>query len=157
MNLGSSLLLYINDIPVGCLTNNSLSETISFIQTCKTTQKGAKTSLPTVYGYSIPFEAVMVIDSALMTYDDIKQLARNRERIDWSIINVELNDGDAGQAFVENLELTASSQDFIKFTGTLTGYGSIVDDAIIYYVWYGAPDRPVDEGDNYVFVRDASN
>lgn len=153
MNLGSAMLLYINDVPVGCLTSNTLSESISFIRTCKTTAKGATTNIPDLYGYSIAFECVMVIDNGLMTYEDIKTLARNRERFDWAMINSAINQGDAGQAFVENLEISASSEDFVKFTGTLTGYGAIVNDALIYYVWYQAPNTPVDEGDNYVFTN----
>lgn len=156
MNLGSAMLLYINDLPVGCLTNNTLSESISFIRTGKTTEKGAITSLPRLYGYSIPFEAVMVISNALIDYKQIQTFGRNRTKIDWSIINSETNQGDAGQAFIENLELTASTEDFIKFTGTLTGYGGIVDDELIYHVWYGAPDSPVDEQAKYVFI-DAYN
>jgi len=156
MNLGSVMLLYINDLPIGCLTSNSLSESIAFIRTGKTTEKGAITSLPSLYGYSIPFEAVMVVDNTLMDYKTIQGIARNRTRVDWSIINSETNQGDAGQAFIENLELTANTEDFIKFTGTLTGYGAIVDDALIYHVWFGAPDRPVDELAKYVFV-DAYN
>lgn len=153
MNLGSVMLLYINDLPVGCLTSNSLSEQVAFMRTGNTTEKGAITSLPTLYGYSIPFEAVMSIDNTLCDYQTIKNYFRNRTKIDWSIINSETNEGDAGQAFIENLELTASTEDFIKFTGTLTGYGGIVSDQTIYYVWYGAPDRPVDEQTNYVLCQ----
>lgn len=147
------MILYINDLPVGCLTSNSLSEQIAFMRTGNTTENGAITSLPTLYGYSIPFEAVMSIDNTLMDYQTIKNYVRNRTKIDWSIINSDTNEGDAGQAFIENLELTTSTEDFIKFTGTLTGYGAIVNDATIYYVWYGAPDRPVDEQANYVLCQ----
>lgn len=152
MNLGSAMILYINDLPVGCLTSNSLSETIDFLRTCKTTAKGAITQLPRLYGYSIPFEAVMVLDGALMSWEDIRELARNRIKVSWDIINAEVNAGDAGVAFIENLQLTGSTEDFIKFTGTLTGYGAIVDADTTYPVWYGAPGRPVDEVGRYVFL-----
>ena len=146
-------ILYINDIPVGCLTSVSQSETIGFIQTCKTSAKGAITSLPTIHAYSIPFEAVMVLDGAVFTWEELQAKGHNRERLDWSIIDQDTNEGDAGQAFIENLTINGSSEDFIKFTGTLTGYGAIVNDALVYYVWAQAPGVYVDEQTKYVFVN----
>lgn len=149
-------VLYINDIAVGCLTSQSLSETIDFIQTCKRTEKGAISQLPQLYGYSIPFEAVMAIGSSNLSYEDLKTIMRNRTRVDWSIINLDINEGDAGQAFIENLQLSANTQDFIKFTGTLTGYGEIVDDALIYYVWMANTVNPVDNLGKYVLVKETA-
>jgi len=147
------MILLINGLPVGCLTSNSLSETIAFINTCKTTAKGAITQLPTLYGYSIPFEAVMATGGGVMTYEDIRELGRNRSKFVWSMVDVDTDVGDAGVAFLENLELTGSSDDFIKFTGTLTGYGAIQDSPLTYNVWYQDVDTPVDEGGNYVLVQ----
>jgi hypothetical protein len=146
-------ILYINDIPVGCLTADTLSETIAFIQTCKTTEKGAIKSLGTLHAYSIPFEAVYVKDLALFTYNDLQDKGRNREIMEWSIIDDETTEGDSGQAFLENLSLSASTEDFLKFTGTLTGYGEIVEYNAIQNVWYQAVDTYVDNGGNYVFVN----
>lgn len=146
-------ILYINDIPVGCLTSDSLSETIAFIQTCKTTEKGAIKSLGTLHAYSIPFEAVYVKDAALFTYFDLQDKGRNREIMDWSIIDDETTEGDAGQAFIENLSISGSSEDFLKFTGTLTGYGAISEYNAIQNVWYQNVDTYVDNGGNYVFVN----
>lgn len=124
-HLGSTSILYINSLPVGCLTSQTLSETIQFMRTGKTTQNGAIKSLPTLYGYSIPFECVMIKNLAKMDYWEIQALARERRRIEWDIVNSETGDNDYGDAFIENLQLTASVSDFIKFTGTLTGYGAI--------------------------------
>ncbi len=146
-------MLYISDIPIGCLVSNSLSEAISFIKTSETTQKGAQRQVPTLHSYSIPFECVYAVDGAIVTYNDLQSWGRDRLRLEWSIIDTELNQGDVGQCFIENLELTASSQDFIKFTGTLTGYGEIVPSDKIYYVWAQSPGVYVDNGGNYVFVN----
>lgn len=145
-------ILYINDIPVGCLTSDTLSETIAFLQTCKTTEKGAIKSLGTLHAYSIPFEAVYVKDLALFTYNDLQDKGRNREIMSWSIIDDETTEGDAGQAFIENLAISGSSEDFLKFTGTLTGYGAIVDSDLIYNVWAQDVGDYVDNGGNYVLV-----
>jgi hypothetical protein len=146
------MVLSINRKPVGCLTNNSLAESWQFIQTCKTTAKGAITQLPTLHSYAIPFEAVYVKDIALMTYSEIQEIARNREMIEWDLSDPEENIGEAGWAFIENLDLAGSVEDFIKFTGTLTGYGFIRDSPLTFNVWYQNVDTPVDEGGNYVLV-----
>ena len=147
------IVLKINDKPVGCLTSNSLAVTIQFIQTCKTTAKGAIKSLGTLHSYSIPFEAVYVKDLAVITYQDLTVLGRNREMIEWDLVDDEPGGiMEAGFAYIENLQLTGNVEDFIKFTGTLTGYGEIVDSPITYNVWYQDIDTPVDEGGNYVLV-----
>jgi hypothetical protein len=147
------IILYINDVPIGCLTSTGLSEAISFIKTCKTTQNGAGTSIGRQHSYSIPFEAVYSIDGAIVTYDDLREYGVNRELVEWALEDGDNLINEAGQAYLENIEMTASSTDFIKFTGTLTGYGAIVSSPITYNVWYQDVDTPVDEGGNYVLVN----
>jgi hypothetical protein len=146
------IILYINDIPIGCLTSTGLSEAISFIKTCKTTQKGAGTSIGRQHSYSIPFEAVFTIDGAVVTYDEIREYGINRELVEWAMEDSDNTINEAGLAYLENIEMTASSTDFIKFTGTLNGYGAIVSSPITYNVWFQDVDTPVDEGGNYVLV-----
>jgi len=146
------IILYINDIPIGCLTSTGLSETISFIKTCKTTQKGAGTSIGRQHSYSIPFEAVYTLDGAIVTYDDLREYGVNRELVEWALEDDDGFINEAGQAYLENIEMTVSTEDFIKFTGTLTGYAAIVNSPITYNVWYQDVDTPVDEGGNYVLV-----
>lgn len=147
------IVLSINEKPIGCLTNNSLSETIQFINTCKTTAKGAIKSLGTLHAYSIPFEAVYVNGIALMTYQELKIIARDRERIEWDMSGDEGGISEAGQGFIENLDIVGSSEDFIKFTGTITGYGGIASSPLTFNVWAQDPNSYVDEGGNYVLVR----
>lgn len=146
------MILSINGKPVGCTTSAGLAEQIQFIRTCKTTARGAVTQLGTLHSYSIPFEAVYVNDIALMTYAELTEFGRNREMIEWDLSDPDENIGEAGWAFLENLQLVGSVEDFIKFTGTLTGYGDIRDSPLTYNAWFQAPDTPVDEGGNYVLV-----
>ena len=74
--------------------------------------------------------------------------------VDWSMVNLDTNEGDAGEGFWESLEISGSSEDFIKFTGVITGYGEIVNAEIIYYVWLQNVGANVDSGtDDYVFVN----
>jgi hypothetical protein len=150
----TNLMLYINDLPVGCLLSNSLSESISFIKTCKSTQEMGQKQLGQLHSYSINFEAVYTKDQAIIGWDELKSLGRSRKIMDWSMINTDTNEGDAGEGFLENLEITGTSEDFIKFAGVITGYGAIVDADVVYYVWAQDDDIYVDDGgDEYVFVN----
>lgn len=111
------MMLYINDIPVGCLSSVSRSEQISFIGTCKTTQSGAQAQLGRLYNYSIPFEGVMTTDNNIMSWSGLKSL--ERVKINWEIVG---EDTEVGQGFIENLEILGEVTDFIKFSGNITGY-----------------------------------
>jgi len=149
----TNLMLYINDLPVGCLLSNSLSELISFIKTCKSTQEMGQKQLGQLHSYSVNFEAVYAVDQAIIGWNDLKALGRSRTMMDWSMINTDTNEGDAGEGFLESLEISGTSEDFVKFTGVITGYGAIVDAEINYYVWAQNAGVYVDNGnDEYVFV-----
>ena len=149
----TNLMLYRNDMPVGCLLSNNLAESISFIKTCKSTQNMAQTQLPQLHSYSVSFEAVYSTDQAIIGWDELKDLGRSRTMMDWSMINTDTNEGDAGEGFLESLEISGTSEDFVKFTGVITGYGAIVDAEINYYVWAQNAGVYVDNGgDEYVFV-----
>ena len=149
----TELMLYINDMPVGCLLSNNLAESISFIKTCKSTQNMAQTQLPQLHSYSVSFEAVYAVDQAIIGWDELKDIGRSRQMMDWSMINTDTNEGDAGEGFLESLEISGTSEDFVKFTGVITGYGAIVNAELAYYVWAQNAGVYVDNGgDEYVFV-----
>ena len=122
----TELMLYINDMPVGCLLSNGLSESISFIKTCKSTQNMGQKQLGQLHSYSISFEAVYSTDQAIIGWDELKDLGRSRKIIAWSMVNLDTNEGDAGQGFLENIEINGSTEDFVKFTGVITGYLSLI-------------------------------
>jgi hypothetical protein len=150
----TELMLYINDLPVGCLLSNATSESISFIKTCKSTPNMAQKQLGQLHSYSVSFEAVYSTSQAIIGWNELKDLGRSRKMIDWSMVNLDTNLGDAGQGFLENIELSGSTEDFVKFTGVITGYGAIVDADLIYYVWAQNVGQYVDNGDDeYVFVN----
>jgi hypothetical protein len=150
----TELMLFINDLPVGCLLSNGTSESISFIKTCKSTPNMAQKQLGQLHSYSISFEAVYSTDQAIIGWNELKDLGRSRKIVDWSMINLDTDLGDAGQGFLENIEISGSTEDFVKFTGVITGYGAIVDSELIYYVWVQNVGAFVDNGeDKYVFVN----
>ena len=150
----TNLMLYINDLPVGCLLSNSLSESISFIKTCKSTEEMGQKQLGQLHSYSVNFEAVYAVDQAIIGWNDIKDLGRSRKMMDWSMINLDTNEGDAGEGFLESLEISGTSEDFVKFTGVITGYGAIVNAGLTYDVWAQDAGVYVDNGGGlYVFVN----
>lgn len=150
----TELMLYINDLPVGCLLSNGLSESISFIKTCKSTENMGQKQLGQLHSYSINFEAVYAVSESIIGWEELKDLGRSRKIMDWSMINLDTNEGDAGQGFLESLEISGTSEDFVKFTGVITGYGEIIDAEKIYYVWLQDVGVYVDNGeDEYVFVN----
>lgn len=107
-----------------------------------------------LHSYNVSFEAVYTTDNDLFTWNDLKELARKRKILSWSMVNNETNEGDAGEGFIENLEITGTTDDFIKFAGTITGYGAIIDAESIFYVWAQDANVFVDNGgDEYVFVN----
>ena len=110
-------MLFINNMPVGCLTSVSRSEQISFLGTCKTSQSGGLTQLGRLYTYSIPFEGVMTTDNSIMSWSGLKAL--ERIKVNWEIVGPDI---EAGQGFIENLEILGEVTDFIKFSGSITGY-----------------------------------
>jgi hypothetical protein len=150
----TELMLFINDLPVGCLLSNATSESISFIKTCKSTPNMAQKQLGQLHSYSVSFEAVYAVSDSIIGWNELKDLGRSRKIVSWSMVNLDTNEGDAGQGFLENIEMTGSTEDFVKFTGVITGYGAIVDAELIYYVWAPNVGQYVDNGeDKYVFVN----
>ena len=107
-----------------------------------------------LHSYSVNFEAVYSVDMAVMTWNELKEIGRKRKILSWSMINSETNEGDAGEGFIENLEITGTTDDFVKFAGTITGYGAIIDAESVFYVWAQNSNVFVDNGgDEYVFVN----
>lgn len=146
---GNECILKWNGEPIACLTSNSISEILSFLGTSKKTINGAQTIKPVANSYTLNFEAVMVND--VMSWAELSLLARAMRLGIWEF---DLGDmaGDAGYGFLSNLEMTASSGEFITFTGTIIGYGEITTAPLTLNVWYQDVDTPVDEGGKYVLV-----
>jgi hypothetical protein len=70
------------------------------------------------------------------------------------MLNTDTNEGDAGEGFLESLEISGTSEDFVKFTGVITGYGAIVNAGLTYDVWAQDAGVYVDNGGGlYVFVN----
>ncbi len=145
---GNEAILYWNDEPIACLTSNSMSEVLSFLTTCKTTQAGALKFIPVANSYTINFEAVMITDD-LMSWDSLSTLTRGMELGSWELSGIQ----DSGFGHLSNLEMVASSDGIITFTGAILGYGEIVPTDRIFNVWYQDVDTYVNNVMKYVFVN----
>ena len=149
MYKGSEQLLYlvINgfDVPIGCLTENSFNETSEMLDTTTTDNAGWKTSIPLNQEYNIDFTGIEVLSDietpTLYSYDLLKQLKRNRERVTWKkAINVD-EVVETGYGYITDLGETSPAGEFITFNGTIKGYGVPVS----------TTNYTMQDGNNFIF------
>jgi hypothetical protein len=142
-------VLYWNDEPIACLTSNSISEQVSFINTCKRTRLGALASIPLANSYSLSFEGVLV-EGMGMSWDELALLLRSQEVGVWKLDGVI----ETGKGFLSSLDMTASVGGFITFSGSIQGIGEIVSGELDFDVWFQNVEKYVDTGnDQYVLVN----
>jgi hypothetical protein len=142
-------VLYWNDEPIACLTSNSISEQLSFINTCKRTRLGATASIPLANSYSLSFEGVLAVGMG-MSWDELAILHRSQEKGTWRLSGVL----EIGEGFLSSLDMTASVGGFITFTGSIQGIGEIISGEHDFTVWFQNADTYVDSGNNkFVFIN----
>lgn len=130
---GEERILYIkingNYLPIGCLTDNSFSESAETIDTTTRENNGWTTSRPTNQSYSIAFNGLQIItfiganNNTHLSYDRLKELKRNRQLIEWKIQGTNFPLTDYGKAYITDISEATPVNDFITFSGTLTGFG----------------------------------
>lgn len=130
---GDDRILYLkvngNWLPVGCLTSNSISESSEMLQTTTRDNDGWATSRPTMQNYSISFEGLQINTTIsggnfqVASYDRLKLLKRNKTLLDWKIQGTIFPVVDYGKCYITELSEASSVDDFLTFSGTLTGYG----------------------------------
>jgi len=116
-------------LPVGCLNSNSLSESSEMLPTTTRDNNGWSTSRPTMQNYSIGFDGLQINTTAaggtftVASYDKLKQLKRSKTLLDWKIQGTIFPVVDYGKCYVTEISESAPVDDFLSFSGTLTGYG----------------------------------
>ena len=114
------------DIPIGCLTNNSFSESAEMLDTTTVDNEGWKTSVPTTQSYTMSFEGIQTLtpdtNPEKYSYDYLKVLKRNRTLIDWKL-QVDGIFQDEGQAYIVDIGESASVGEFMTFNVSMEGYG----------------------------------
>lgn len=127
---GDIRLLYINDVPVGCLTTNSFDESIDMIDSTGSSN-GWVGVRPNLQKYSISFEGYQINtnasfggDDTKLSYDSLKQIKRDRVKIDWKIDDAFGGLADVGEGYLISLsEQAGSGDEVLTFSGQIVGFG----------------------------------
>ena len=130
---GEERILYIklngDFMPIGCLSENSFSESSETIDTTTKDTFGWATSRPTNQSYSISFSGIQVNSTVaggtftVASYDRLKELKRGRQLLDWKIQGSTFPIVDYGKAYLNEISEAATVGELITFSGTLTGFG----------------------------------
>jgi TP901-1 family phage major tail protein len=130
---GEDRILYIKIddlfVPIGCLSENSFSESVDTIDTTTRENMGWTSSRPVMQSYSISFSGIQILtttddgDHTKASYDKLKSLKRDRVLLDWQIKGSNFPILDYGKCFITDLSEATPVNELITFSGTLTGYG----------------------------------
>lgn len=130
---GEDRILYIKIddlfIPIGCLNQNSFSESVDTIDTTTRENQGWTSVRPVMQSYSISFDGIQILtttddgDTTKASYDLLKTLKRDRVLLDWQIKGNNFPIVDYGKCYITDLSESTPVNEFITFAGTLTGYG----------------------------------
>lgn len=130
---GNDRILYIKQngvwLPIGCLTGNSISESSEMLQTTTRDNDGWATSRPMMQNYSISFEGLQINTTVaggtftVASYDKLKLLKRSKILLDWKIQGATFPVVDFGKCYVTEISEASQVDDFLSFSGVLTGYG----------------------------------
>lgn len=120
-------------LPVGLLNSNSFSETSEMLDTTTRDNAGWKTSVPTNQSFSIDFDglikktiSVFQIETVL-TYNDIRNLKRNRTLIEWRVESNEDIYISTGFGHITSLGDSSNIDEFVSFNANIEGYGNITE------------------------------
>jgi hypothetical protein len=156
---GEERILYIkilgDYIPIGCLTNNSFSESSETIETTTRDNAGWNTSKPIKQSYNISFDGIQVNSTTaggnfnVASYDKLKEIKRNRQLIDWKIQGSNFPIVDYGKAYLTEISEASPVNELITFSGTLLGFGIPLMASIgLVLLNNGDPTTIVQDGNN---------
>jgi len=116
-------------LPIGCLTGNSFTENSEMLQTTTRDNEGWATSRPMMQNYSISFDGLQINSTVaggtftVASYDKLKLLKRSKILLDWKIQGATFPVVDYGKCYITEISEASQIDDFLTFSGTLTGYG----------------------------------
>ena len=130
---GNDRILYIKQLgawlPIGCLTSNSLSESAEMMNTTTRDNNGWYTGRPTTQNYVINFDGLQINtvvsggNFGAASYDRLKLLKRSSTQLDWKIEGSLFPTVDYGKCYLTEISEASAVEDFLTFSGTMTGYG----------------------------------
>lgn len=130
---GADRILYLkifgNWIPIGCLTDNSMEESAEMLDTTTRDNQGWTTSRPVLQSYSLSFNGLQLNTTVsggnfnVASYDKLKQLKRDKTLLDWKIEGSLYPIVDYGKAYLTSLGESNNIDEFMTFSGSMTGFG----------------------------------
>ena len=123
-------------LPVSCLTSESFSENSEMLDTTTRDNGGWKTSTPTMQGYNISFEGLVLRTIILgqensgITQTILKNMKRTGELIEWKIQSSTDIYVSSGKGYITSISDSSSIDEFISFNAEIEGYGAIVESTI---------------------------
>lgn len=130
---GQDRILFIkqngNWLPIGCLTDNSMSESSDFLETTTRDNNGWKTSRPIMQSYSLSFSGIQLNTTVVggnftvASYDKLKQLKRSKLLIEWKCEGTLYPIVDYGKGYIGELSEANAVDEFMSFSGSITGFG----------------------------------
>lgn len=156
---GEDRILYIKllgvFLPIGCLTDNSLSESAEMIDTTTRENNGWTSSRPSTQSYSISFSGLQINTTMaggnfnLISYDKLKELKRDRQLLAWKIEGSLYPVVDYGNCFITSVSETNAVGEFITFSGEITGFGRPYMASLqLVLLNNGDPTKIVQDGNN---------
>jgi hypothetical protein len=155
---GNTQILYIFvegiKIPVACLTDNSISRQVDFLETTTQDNGGWKTGQPLNKSYRISFSGVQIESNfaapTKASLDILEILFQNGTLFNWTI-ETESTFIDGGSGRISTLTDSSSAEGLLTFTGEILGHGAM----LVKYL--AIPDNYIfQNGDNYIF-QDSNN
>jgi hypothetical protein len=114
-------------LPIGCLSENSFSETAESFETTIKGEASWKTDRILSQSYTLSFSGIQILTKFLNTdflsYDTLKDLKRRRQLLEWKIDGDNFPIVDSGYCYITDISESAVVNELLTFSGTLTGFG----------------------------------
>lgn len=114
-------------VPIGCLTENGMTEETELLPTTTQQTNGWRTSRANLQSFSLNFTGLQVFtitnNTSLLSYDRLQTIKRNRTLIEW---REERGNGlvQEGKGIITQLTGTNAVNVDAEFSGTIQGFGS---------------------------------
>lgn len=156
---GEERILYIKllgeYVPIGCISDNSFTESVETLDTTTRDNNGWATAKPTMQNYSITFNGIQVNSTIaggsfnVASYDRLKELKRGRQLLDWKLQGANFPIVDYGKAYLTDISENAVVNELITFSGTLLGFGMpFMASTTLVLLNNGDPSVIVQDGNN---------
>lgn len=114
--------------PVGCLTDNSFTESVDMLPTTTRDNTGGwDSSIPTKQRYNINFSGLLLIGDrggVILTHDDLTTYKRSRTKLEWKIESAVGGNVQEGFCYITNLSDSATIDEFETFTCDMVGWNA---------------------------------